>query len=264
MSRSSRLHRRLDPAERFGLRATLALVALLLVAVPFSLLLVEVRRSGPLLVLDRAVAEALHDAVRGRDALVIALKVVTALGTFVGMGTLVAIGSVVLVRAGRRRLLGFLLVVSAGGWVLNNAIKLAVGRPRPTFEDPLATAHGLSFPSGHAMNSAAILGALLLVFLPAVAPARRRVVAALTVALVVLIGFTRLALGVHYLTDVVAGFVLGLAWLAACVALFSIWREERGRPPAHGLEGVEPEAGASLREATTPAAASTPAATPER
>ena len=241
------VRRRLDPAQRFGLRLTLAAVALLLIAVPFAFLLVQVRRSGPLLTVDREVADTLHDAVRGRDAMTAALKAITAIGTFFGLGALVAIGSVVLIRARRWRLLAFLLATTVGAWVLNNAVKLAVGRQRPTFDDPLATAHGLSFPSGHAMNSVVVLGALLMVFLPAVRPARHRRVVAVTVLLVLLIGFSRLALGVHYLTDVVAGFVLGVAWFAACVAAFSVWRIERGRRPVHAIEGLEPEAGSDLR-----------------
>ena len=50
--------------------------------------------------------------------------------------------------------------------------------------------------------------------------------------------FSRLALGVHYLSDVVGGIVLGLAWLAVSTATFSIWRVERGRPPVHPTEGL--------------------------
>lgn len=245
------VRRRLDPAGRFGLRVTLAALAILLIAIPFAFLLLQVRRSGPLLSVDRSVANTLHDAVRGREHLALSFKTVTSIGTFFGHGLLVLFGTVVLARARRWRLMAFLLSTTIGGWILNNAVKIAVGRQRPTFDDPLATAHGLSFPSGHAMNSVVVLGALLMVFLPAVRPARHRLVVAATVLLMLLIGFTRLALGVHYLTDVVAGFVLGAAWLAACVAAFSVWRIERGRGPVHAIEGLEPEATADLRAATT-------------
>lgn len=241
------LRRRLDPEERYGLRLTLSLLALLLVSVPFAALLVEVRRDGPLLSVDRSVATSLHRWTARHDLAADALRVVTALGTFVGLGTLVLVASAVLVRRGRGRLLVFVIATTVGGWVINNAVKLAVGRQRPTFDDPLATARGLSFPSGHAMSSTVVLGALLVVFLPAV-PARRRPLAVgLVGALVLLIGFTRLALGVHYLTDVVAGLVLGLAWLAASVAAFSVWRVERGGRPVDPIEGLEPEAAADLR-----------------
>lgn len=247
MERFAVVRRRLDPSERFGLRLSLALVALLLAAVPFALLLLQVRRDGVLLDLDRAVASGLHRWLRRHDLVAAALRAVTAIGTHVGLGLLVLVAAVVLVRSGRRRLLAFLVATSVGGWLLNNGVKLAVGRQRPTFADPLASASGLSFPSGHAMSSTVVFGALLLVFLPAVRPARRTAVAGMTAGLVLLIGFTRLALGVHYVTDVLAGYVLGAAWLTACVAAFRVWRVERGRRPAPLREGLEPESSADLR-----------------
>ncbi len=243
------VRRRLDPDARFGLRLTFALLAVLLVAVPFAVLLVQVRRDGALLDLDRSVATGLHGWLRQHDTTAVFLKAVTALGTFAGLGTLVVIGAAVLLRGGRRRLLIFLVATTVGGWLLNNGVKLAVGRQRPTFEDPFTTARGLSFPSGHAMSSTVVLGALLMVFLPAVRPARRTPTVLATVGLVLLIGFTRLALGVHYLTDVMGGFVLGGAWLALCVAAFSVWRVERGRRPVEPLEGLEPESSTDLRDA---------------
>jgi membrane-associated phospholipid phosphatase len=84
----------------------------------------------------------------------------------------------------------------------------------------LQRAIGQSFPSGHAMNSTIAYGALLLIFLPALRPAFRSPVIAAAVVLVGVIGFTRLALGVHYISDVLGGFVLGAAWLSASTAVF--------------------------------------------
>lgn len=96
------------------------------------------------------------------------------------------------------------------------------------------------------MTSLVVYGGLLLVFLPIVAHRRRIAVAAATAALVVAIGISRLALGVHFVSDVLAGWVLGLAWLVASVAAFSVWRQERGREAVEPLEGLEPEAAADL------------------
>ena len=67
-----------------------------------------------------------------------------------------------------------------------------------------------------------------------------------TAALVLLISASRIALGVHFLSDVVGGIVLGLAWLAASTAAFSTWRVERGRRPVKVVEGLEPEAAPDL------------------
>jgi undecaprenyl-diphosphatase len=126
-------------------------------------------------------------------------------------------------------------------------VKLAVNRPRPSLEFPIATAFGKSFPSGHAMSSVVVYGSLLLVFLPVMNKVWRRRMFAGFVVLMLVIGFTRLALGVHYLTDVLGGYVLGLAWLAASTAAFSIWRVERGQAPVEPAEGLEPEAADDLR-----------------
>jgi undecaprenyl-diphosphatase len=59
--------------------------------------------------------------------------------------------------------------------------------------------------------------------------------------MVLLIGLARIGLGVHYLSDVLAGYVLGAAWVAAMTAAFSAWRRERGRPPVDPKEGLAPE-----------------------
>ena len=96
------------------------------------------------------------------------------------------------------------------------------------------------------MSSTVVYGALLLVFLPGGRPPVAAVAVGGAAVLVLAIAFTRLALGVHYLSDVVGGIVLGLAWLAVSTATFSIWRVERGRPPVQPTEGLEPEAAADL------------------
>jgi len=133
------------------------------------------------------------------------------------------------------------VVTTSLGGVLDTIVKLAVDRSRPSLVDPVATAFGKSFPSGHAMMSTIVYGALLLAFVPVIARRRRAAVIEAAMVLVLVIGFSRLALGVHYVSDVLGGYVLGLAWLTASTAAFSIWRVERGRPPVEPLEGLEPE-----------------------
>jgi undecaprenyl-diphosphatase len=84
-------------------------------------------------------------------------------------------------------------------------------------------------------------GILLLVFLPLV-PRRWRIPALLAALMLVWgIGVARLMLGVHFITDVVGGFVLGIAWLIASTAAFSLWRIEEGKKPVEPLEGLDPE-----------------------
>jgi undecaprenyl-diphosphatase len=240
------LRRRLDPAERYGLRLTLFALAFALVAVPFGLLVAQVRGEGRLVDVDTAGVERLHQWVRDTPGVVGPLKFVTNLGGTIWLWFVVIAMAVLLLRAGRTRLAIFLVVTAALGGLLDSVMKIVIDRPRPVLLDPVASARGKSFPSGHAMSSTVVYGALLLIYLPAVARRWRPVVIVSTVCLVIAIAFTRLALGVHFLSDVVGGIVLGVAWLALSTAAFSIWRVERGRPPVHPTEGLEPEAAEDL------------------
>ena len=241
-----KLRRRLDPEERYGLRVTLFALAFLLAAIPFGLLLRQVQTNGSLVRIDTSAARHLHDWVKGSDDLVAQLKLLTFFGSPVWFYLIVIPAVVWVWRRGHTRLAVFLVVTTLGGGLLDTLVKEAVGRPRPSLAEPVATARGKSFPSGHAMSSTVVYGSLLLVFLPVIGRRYRPVVLAGTVILVAAIGFSRLALGVHYITDVLGGFVLGGAWLALSVAAFSTWRVERGRPPVAVEEGLEPEAANDL------------------
>jgi len=233
--------RRLDPEERYGLRLTLFAVAFLVVAIPFGLLLEQVLADGWLVRADTSAARHLHGWVSHSPGAVRGLKFVSLLGEPALFYVIVALASLWVWRHHGTRLALFLVVTTVLDGLLDTAVKLAVDRPRPSLVDPVATAFGKSFPSGHAMGSTVVYGALLLVFLPLIAHRRRVAVVAGTVVLVLAIGFSRLALGVHYVSDVVGGYVLGLAWLAASTAAFSIWRVARGQPPVDPIEGLEPE-----------------------
>ena len=241
------VQKRLDPAGRYGLRLTLFAIAVALVAIPFGFLLDQVVRRGELISLDTAAARNLHHLIAGHPLPIWVLKVVTFLGTPVWFYFIVTVAAVFLWRRGRHRLVAYLITTSLVGGAIDSVVKILVDRPRPSLEEPIITAHGKSFPSGHAMSSTVVYGALLLTFLPAVPKRRRAFVIGAYVFLVAAIGFSRLALGVHYLTDVLGGFALGAAWLIASTAAFSIWREERGRKPVHVTAGVEPEAKRDLK-----------------
>jgi undecaprenyl-diphosphatase len=110
--------------------------------------------------------------------------------------------------------------------VLSSAMKLGFRRERPFFSDPLATERTYSFPSGHALVSLAVYGSIALVLARRLPTRGERVLLlAGTGALVLAIGFSRLYLGVHFLSDVLAGYAAGAAWLA----LLYVVLELRGR-----------------------------------
>jgi membrane-associated phospholipid phosphatase len=90
--------------------------------------------------------------------------------------------------------------------VLGALLKVVVGRARPGFDEPVATAAGYSFPSGHALNAAVGCMVLVLALGPLWTPRGRRWGWWVAVAVVVLTGVDRLVLGLHYLSDVLAGW----------------------------------------------------------
>jgi undecaprenyl-diphosphatase len=237
--------RREASAPKHGLAGRLALGAgaAALVAIPFTLILLLVLSEWePLARLDRGVADDLNDVARGDAGLVDALKLgATALDPWVFRLAVLGVAIWLWFR-GAKRLATWAVVTMAIGGVLGVVLKLLVDRARPTFPEPVTTASGYSFPSGHALNSFLGVGVLLLIFLPVLSRAGRAVAFTVGAFVVLLTGYDRVALGVHYVSDVVAGWVVALACLAGTGAAFEIWRREQGRRPSTVGEGVEPEA----------------------
>jgi undecaprenyl-diphosphatase len=232
-----------EASGRFARREVLLALALALVSVPFGLLVHQVVRDGPLTDLDERSARWLHERALDHEPVVTGMRVVSALGSAAFLTAVVTAAVLWLLRSRQHRLALFLAVVCAGGGLISTIVKVAVGRPRPELDEPVATAFGKSFPSGHSMSSLVCFGALLVVFLPFVPRAWRQATVAITAGLVVAVGLSRMVLGVHFLSDVLGGYVLGTAWLVGSVALFETWRIERGRRPTQPLEqGIEPEA----------------------
>jgi undecaprenyl-diphosphatase len=218
-------------------------------ALLLGVLIVAVRvRWLPLESVDRGVAADLNRVVADRPAVVSALKIITLLGSNGVLGWLVAISALILLVRKRWRLAGYLLVTSAGALILDPTLKIAVGRLRPVVADSVALGGGDSFPSGHALASVIGYGALLLVFTPALHRRARRPVVIALAAIVVLVGLSRLALGVHYLSDVLGAWCLGIAWLGMSAYAFELWRRGSGQRVTAALtEGLEPEASADLK-----------------
>jgi len=237
---------------RFGARAVLVGVALALVAVPgaLTLLLVE-DRWAPLLSVDNGARDRLHNFAVTHTRFVGAMQLISDSGS--ALAWQIVLVPVVGWLLWRRlpRLALFVVITAAGSSLLNTVVKTSVHRLRPVLTNPVAHEPGASFPSGHAQ--AAIVGylVLLLVFLPILHGVWRRLAVTFAVIMVLTIGFSRIALGVHYLSDVLGGYVLGAAWVAAMAALFNALRVERGRRPVDVRQGLEPDQGPHLSSTTT-------------
>ncbi|MEG4443108.1 phosphatase PAP2 family protein [Microcoleus sp. AT9_B5] len=133
------------------------------------------------------------------------------------------------------------IAIAAGGAIgLNLLLKKLFARARPQLWERVVDVRFYSFPSGHAMISMVIYG-LLGYFLGSRFPKQRWLIYSLTVVLVAAIGLSRLYLGVHWPTDVIAGYTAGLVWLIACILSLEIWKELRSLTAASKEEFLSPE-----------------------
>jgi len=244
-----------SPAQsttRFGARAVLAAVALALVAVPgaLTLLLVEAKWA-PLLRADDSARDRLHEFAVAHAGFVGAMQLISDSGSALAWQIVLAVVALWLLSRRLPRLALFVVVTAAGSSLLNTVVKAAVHRIRPVLANPVAHETGASFPSGHAQAAIVGYAILLLVFLPVLHGGWRKAAVLLAVLAVLAIGFSRVALGVHYVSDVVGGYVLGAAWVAAMAAAFNAMRVDRGRRPVSVREGLEPEQAPSLAGDTT-------------
>ncbi|MFJ8212003.1 phosphatase PAP2 family protein [Streptomyces sp. NPDC096033] len=231
------------PDARFGARLLITVAVTALVSVPFALALVLVESQwAPLLRLDRGTAGRLHAAALEHPGWVRVLDFLThVVWDPVTMRLLVAALVVwLLVRRALRLALWAAVTATAGG-LLGLLVKALVARARPHLPDPVSQAPGFSFPSGHAMTATTSCAVLLLALLPLVPRRWRPLPWALAAVSVVGVGYTRVALGVHWLSDVVAGWFLGLAVVTATTLAFEAWRVDVDRAPTTPVQGLEPE-----------------------
>ena len=151
----------------------------------------------------------------------------TYLGGFGGTAVIVALGGIWLWKHQRRRAFGFWMLSMCGVGLLNVVIKLFFRRARPTLWEQITPLHDYSFPSGHAMLSISLGAALLFLLWPS--RGQRGVIwrwlaAIFAVLWPIGVGLSRLYLGVHFPSDVLAGWCAGLAWTTG---IYLFWRGER-------------------------------------
>jgi membrane-associated phospholipid phosphatase len=163
---------------------------------------------------DEQLAQWLHG--RATDPLTDVFRAITWLGNVPTLLAVTLLAMGILWRRRERTDAVFIALAFLGAQVLSNGMKLGFQRERPFFADPLATESTYSFPSGHALVSLAVYGSIALVLAQSTAYGlvRRSLILGTAGGLVIAIGFSRLYLGVHFLSDVLAGYAAGVAWLA--------------------------------------------------
>ncbi|WP_165845352.1 phosphatase PAP2 family protein [Streptacidiphilus pinicola] len=191
----------------------------------FGLLLALVETGGPLIRLDLSIDRHLHTAALHQAGWTGSMRTVTSVLSPTVLR--IVLGVLVLWLWWRGARIAALWaaccgLVQAG---LEIGVKEAVARPRPVLPQPVSTATGWSFPSGHAMTSATVIPLLLLVAWPHLRrPGTRAVSLGVAAALVFLVGWTRVGLGVHWPSDVVGGWLLAGFTLCAVTAAIDTWR----------------------------------------
>jgi undecaprenyl-diphosphatase len=238
----------MDPSTATGLALTVALVALVVTGVIVGILAWMVRRDIGLVDLDHAIeAWADEHATSFSDAV---LGAITHLGdTTTIIGVAIAISAYGFWRWRKPSIPLFVTTVVLGQVLISNTIKVAIDRARPELR-PRAIFTGASFPSGHTTAAAATYLAVALVLGIGSSPRVRAALGGAAVSIAVAVGCTRVLLGVHWFSDVLAGLVIGWSWFSICAVAFGGRRFRFGAP---GEVAVRPSSdGISLRRTVTP------------
>ena len=226
------LARRFSPRGALGLSLTVGLAAVVGFGWLFGGITEDVIKGNELTALDSPVA---HWLAGHRVAwLTSVMRAATELGSLRVIVPLVAATALLLViRTHRADAAALLVIAAAGASLLVALVKLLIGRARPEIGGLLVLVDSSSFPSGHSAQAVATYGALAYLAGRAVSRWGQRV-AAWTVAtlIAVLVGFSRLYLGVHWLSDVLGGYTLGAAWLAIVITASATYRRLREQEPS--------------------------------
>jgi undecaprenyl-diphosphatase len=231
--------RRFQPGTTLGLVLTAQLAVLALSGWLLGAVLQDVLR-GESSAFDGAVTRWFVS--RREPWLTSGMRTITALGSTRVLVPVIVIAGLALSRRGRSWLpLLTLAVAQAGSIVLYDTVKLLVHRPRPSVGPLVATASGYAFPSGHAAQAMAVYVTLAVILTAGRRATTRAAVVAAALVMAFLVGVSRIYLGVHWTTDVIAGWALGAAWLAALASAvrLSTARLSTARPPSRDGTGAK-------------------------
>lgn len=222
-----RLHRfaaaRLSPEGEYGLYLTAGVALLVLAAWVFGDIAEDVVTGDRITVLDAALAQWLHE--RATPRLTQLMILVAHWHSVAGTAAMALLAGWWLYRRGAHDWLLALAAAVPGGMLLNVALKMVFQRARPHFDDPLLILSTYSFPSGHTVAATLVYGFVACYLVRHLQGwATRAGVVACACLLVALVAVSRMYLGVHYLSDVLAAVAEGCAWLAVCITGVSALR----------------------------------------
>ena len=212
-----------------GPRLIPASIVFFTASILFVIIAAVVALSPPVTAIDGNIATWLH--VRATPQVTAVMVALSLLGAPTTLTIVAVAGSLLLLYRRRYAEAGLLSTVVLGGNFLNFCLKHLIQRGRPAFDDALFSLPTYSFPSGHAMASTVFYG---LFALYVSSNARPRYAAAIAVGaavlMVALVSFSRVYLGLHYLSDVLGGLSEGIAWLALSVIAWHHCRRRETDP----------------------------------
>ena len=219
---------RLSREGCLGLQVTAGALAFMAALAVFSAIAEDVMAAESITRMDAQVAQWFH--AHATPLLTQCLLWVSRLHSTPGIMALCVLLAVYWVRIQARDWLLTLVLAVPGGMLLNVLLKNIFQRARPVFEAPLLTLNTYSFPSGHAVAATLFYGVLAAFFISRASAWPGRVLTALLAAsLAALVGLSRIYLGVHYVSDVLAGMAEGGGWLAIVLTAVGIARRRRQR-----------------------------------
>lgn len=225
MSLLARIRWRLSAEGFFWFQLIGGAIAIVASAAVFGLIAGNLTDGQPLTILDGQVANWFHvNAMTPVTRLMLLVSQMNGIG---GISALTVL--LVLAFAWKREWYwtAFAALAIPGGMLLNVLVKSAFHRARPSFTDPLATLASYSFPSGHTLASTLFYGTLVAFLVPRVGATMRIVIVVAAIVMVGMVGLSRIYLGAHFLSDVVAAVAEGIAWLSLCLTALATYRRHR-------------------------------------
>lgn len=221
------MYQKLSPKGFLGIHLSVGLLLSIVFIITFSRLAKSIMANEPLAGMDYWVNE---NILYFRTPLVNTIMIIiTQLGNQVFILICSAIIIFYMFLKGKIDIVISYITAIIGGGILNFILKIAIQRERPISETTLIEVAGFSFPSGHAMLSVIFYGMITYLLIREVKSLKLDLfIVLLAIFIIFLIGFTRIYLQVHYLSDVIAGYIGGLFWLTINVISLEIYRKKKG------------------------------------
>ena len=222
---------RLSPQGFLGLHLTVGTVTLIVAGLLFGIIAENVASGDTFTIVDAQIAQWLH--AHSTPVMTQCLLILTHLHDPVTISFMVALLVSFLIWKKRWYEVLTVLLVVPGGMLLNLLVKQAFQRARPSFDQPLVMLTTYSFPSGHVAATTLFYGMLAaLLISQTYTCGRAALILLLAFSMVIMVAFSRMYLGAHYLSDVLAAFLEGIAWLALCLTIihtYRVYRETKKR-----------------------------------